>query len=336
MSRVIIVAVLSLLVMVGCASEPPTATPTRVPTPTATPKPTATPYVGGPRPIYNVETKRWVTVTPTATRVPPTPVRFKSRVITRSMLASPTSTPVPSTPTPMPTPEPIVPLPTYDDFLALIADFEPLTPENLSKLEWMVDYEDYRIELPNGDVLKLNIKERHWVKSGYTSYRTVSYLNRCFTDDLEHLQVREHMDIRQRHEGWERLEFMRDASLNFYPPESIEYRGQRGVGSLYGIADGRVIHAVGRIQMSSCELLSFGFTEVVKNDDGFYIDPTAESPSYRAQGTVFDIVRMPRPITNEELETGHILCREKDYNPTTGVTRNRATDENGDCIYTED
>ena len=358
-ARIAIVSVSSLISLamvvafIGClemGSTPErTPTPTRVPTSTPTPKPTATPYVSGPRPVYDVETKTWRVpnlMEREATRVAmgetqirtggfptPKPMTGKTYVKTLNVL-KPAATPVPPTPTITPTPIP-TPIPDrypVSDENARIKEFmdgfEPLTPENLSiAFRIASPYGSSDIELPNGDVLYLT-KEVVWVEIGYTHHFIASFLYRCL-DGVEHPQVRDQLEIRQRHDSWDRLEFVRDASAFDYGLMAVRFgeRDSFAIESVYRIGEDAWLLSVANIGIETCEMGRFGFTELVKNTHGYLVNPKGSPSPYcgvrlddpdeyeicpEIGHDEFKRSEMLDPITNSEIETGQIRCRGTD------------------------
>ena len=197
----------------------------------------------------------------------------------------------------------------YERFLTTISNFEPLTDENLDIVDRMLTYHDYKITLPNGDVLDLIASEIKSIHLGYYHYRTTSFLNKCLTKELEHPQIREHIDIRKRHHGWGKVEFIRDASARFRTGNSLGDSGVRRISSLYIVDGKQVFHTSGMVVMSTCELQNFRLTEVVKNDKGYYVKPDCLDCFMYAQPTVFHTLGILKPLTNQEIETGYILTR---------------------------
>ena len=338
-ARIAIVSISSLVSLalviglIGCLelglnpTSEPTATPVPTPTHTATPKPTSTPYV---KSVYDVETKIWSTVTPTATPVPPTPIRIQARVVYTATPILPTSTPIPPTPTITPTPT-LTPIPDRypvsdenERMKAFLADFEPLTDEN-DQIAFCIanPYCSAQLELPNGDILYLGI-EATWITIGQKHHFIASLMHRCF-DGVEYPPIREQLEVRQRHVGWDRLEFIRDASQFDYGYVGVQF-GERGweVESLYRVAEDRWVLAEAGFSIETCGMGSFGFTELVKNTRGYLANPrSAPSPSCGVRldnPDEYDICggglrdefkrsEMLDPITNIELETGYIRCR---------------------------
>ena len=339
-ARIAVVSISSLIslalvvTVIGClemgAAPTPTAMPVSMPTLTPTPKPTATLYV---KSVYDVETKTWSTVTPTPTTVPPTPIRIQARVIFTATPVPPTATPYPPTPTITPTPT-VTPIPDRypvsdenERMKAFLADFEPLTDENRSIAFCIANpYCSAKIELPNGDILYLGI-EATWVTIGEKHHFIASLMHRCF-DGVEYPPIRGQLEVRQRHVGWDRLEFIRDASQFDYGYVGVQF-GERGweVKSLYRVAEDRWVLAEAGFSIETCGMGSFGFTELIKNSRGYLADARTEPrftcgvrldnpDEYDICGSgmwdEFKRSEILDPITNIEIETGHIRCRGDD------------------------
>ena len=343
MTSIVIGSLASLALMVsvlGCGSEPPTVTPTRVPTATPTPAPAATPHVGGTRPVYDVATRSWNTVTPTPVPSTPTPAVVGGRrhiydedATARQSRRTPSPT-LTATLTPTPTPIPDY-YPVSDEnerMKAFLADFESLTDENASIAFRIANpYGSNELELPNGDMLVLG-KEVAWVAIGQKHHFIASLLHRCF-DGVEYPPIRAQLEVRQRHVGWDRLEFIRDASIWDYNYVAVQF-GEGGfeVKSLYRVGDDKWVLAQAGFNPKTCqkddEVSGFGFTELVKNTRGYLADAhneprydcysawkATDEPElcpYGRLGSEMKRSEMLDPITNAEIESGRIRCRGKD------------------------
>ena len=327
-ARIAIVSISSLISLamvvsvIGCLElgSSPKPVPTIAPTPEPTDTPTLapTPYLGGPRPVYDVETKAWMTVTPTATPFPPTPTRIRARVVVTATPVPPTKTPT-VTPTPTPT---SIPTPTWDmvwdrermesTAYTLSGEFEPLTLENYDKA----------IEAYHSGILderRLSDGDKRSLSKGLREYDLPSFVHRCLTDELEYPALTQELEKQWEFYGWERLDFIRDgSSSNFLyyvdsftvTPHPFLYKIQ----SLYRTGDDEGVVAQIGVHRDTCEpnlegrrRIRFAFGERIINRTG--------GRNYKGNRDYLNIyIKFTRayiPLTNEEIETGIFKCRDK-------------------------
>ena len=241
-----------------------------------------------PRPTFKTEP------TPTPTLIPiPTPEVVKTE------------------PTPTPT---LIPIPTPE------VVFVPLTEENLAKANSLAVLSNPNESL-NGMFLSLD--ERRWVHWGLRDHATGSFMHRCL-DGTEYYPIRQQLELRQRVMGWNRLEYVRDASpWNFADHGNFEINFTPNVIlSIYRVGDSEWVYVEMGVMFDTCEpgLLArkrqiFDMTLMTLNKGGHFIksnctpseiyhscDPVTMWPVYNR--SIID------PLTNSEIETGVIRCRQ--------------------------
>ena len=290
----------------------PTPTPTLIPIPTpevVKTEPTPTPTL---IPIPTPEVVK-TEPTPTPTLIPiPTPEVVKTEPTpTPTLIPIPTPEVVKTEPTPTPT---LIPIPTPE------VVFVPLTEENLAKANSLAVLSNPNESL-NGMFLSLD--ERRWVLWGLRDHAIGSFMHRCL-DGTEYYPIRQQLELRQRVMGWNRLEYVRDASpWNFADHGNFEINFTPNViWSIYRVGDSEWVYVEMGVMFDTCEpgLLArkrqiFDMTLMTLNKGGHFIksnctpseiyhscDPVSMWPVYNR--SIID------PLTNSEIETGVIRCRQ--------------------------
>ena len=191
-----------------------------------------------------------------------------------------------------------------------INDFEPLTDEN-AQIAYQIasPYGNREIELPNGDVLILGGDEIGWVAIGYTHHIVASFMHRCL-DGVEHPQIRDQLEIRQRHVDWDRLELVMDVSSWDYGLQRIQYGEQHGfrIDAIYRVGDDEWIIAEASVDVDTCDMGNFGFAKRVMNSDGLFCDEASDIDFCQGFDETMRSIWLV-PLTNAEIETGRIRCR---------------------------
>ena len=140
-------------------------------------------------------------------------------------------------------------------------------------------------------------------------------MHRCL-NGVEHPETRAQLEVQRRHYGWDRLEFVRDTSHEYFSAATAfnQNLGSREVESLYRVAEDKWLLVRSIVSESTCESRDFRYSELVGDstsrlcNHGYY-DPLCRDYSTERD----DRWGWLLPITNAEVETARFRCREFDF-----------------------
>ena len=199
-------------------------------------------------------------------------------------------------------------------------DFEPLTEENHAKAVEVLQTGKF------GDKI-LVPSERSTIARGLRDYPLVDFMHRCLVG-AEYMAIRAMLETQMDVRGWDRMEFIRDASpfeFSYLINDSLSTPPGHQISSIYQVNADKFVHAAMGINYRTCEptLLErsnrqFDFVELRRRGETEWNGRKFWSFAIIGGGRGIrhgmwvpqDRGGCLKPLTNEEIETGVFHHRE--------------------------
>ena len=247
---------------------------------------------------------------------------------------NPTPTPKPThtpTITPTSTPEPTATPNPWATPTSVPDNFVYLTEKTIDMVARVLGWWDYK-SYPYLNDVRLTSEELGWIRLGMSNYITRLFMERCL-DGLEYPTLTQELAKQMEFREWTTLEYLRDGSKYDFDyqvginPDYVEDTNWYTIISLYRTGkDSGVIAHMG-LQRDTCEpkvkrrtesgdVLDFRMEEGKLGEDGKLQCWDKHRNGYYGSGCLqhgwvqIDRWKWYDPLTNEEIETGRIKCRQ--------------------------
>ena len=170
------------------------------------------------------------------------------------------------------------------------------------------------LELADGSEVMLIGHEHSWLRSGWRDYQRALFMHNCLPDG-EHPVIKERMSTMKRQRNWDMLEFYADISTPDYDLGKVQFseRDSLEIKMMYQIGTNRYLETRAKINDKTCEIWNIrtGMRRRILN--GNFVALNSSASGYEATGRYYeprDRYALLEPLTNEEIESGKIVCRE--------------------------